>query len=197
MVLFLASLPQDKYEIVTQIFEKYESCDVKDQVLSCNQRAVTRISKLDCKGGYFKPLRGMDCVTRKELLQQVCDGDASFNDLSSSCKYAKNMRDIQLSFMRYVDLQSWEVALATYPNFTKKEHLEPFMSLAFRKETIPPSFASYCQLAKQSLIACDSSNSTSEVHTVTVGKATALLLNQDIRQIVTDQLLTVMRNHGA
>ena len=53
MALFLASLPQDEYDLVLQIFEKFELCEVKDQSLSCAQRAATRVSKLDCKGGYF------------------------------------------------------------------------------------------------------------------------------------------------
>ena len=55
MTLFLASLPQDEYEIILQIFHKFELCELKDQSLSRAQRGTTRVSKLDCKGGYFKP----------------------------------------------------------------------------------------------------------------------------------------------
>ena len=199
MVLFIASLPQDEYEIVLKIFEKFEVCDVKDQGLSRTQRAATRVSKLDCKGGYFKPLRGMDPIARRELLQQVLDGGMSFSELASACKYAKKMRDVQLTFMSYLDIPSREVAQDKYPDYTKKERLEPFLTSSFKKDSIPPSFVAFCQLAKQSLAqSCDSSNSTdsSELKIVTVGKATALLLSKDVCEIETEQLLSSMRSHG-
>lgn len=60
MVYVLASLPEDEYQIVLEIFKKYGAFDVKDQKLSRNKRVQTRISKIDCKGSYFKPIRGLD-----------------------------------------------------------------------------------------------------------------------------------------
>ena len=75
----------------------------------------------------------------------------SFSELASSCKYAKKMRDIQISFMRYLDIPSWEVAVDKYPDYAKKERLEPFLTSSFNKDSMPPSFLSFCQLAKQGL----------------------------------------------
>ena len=198
MTLFLASLPQEEYQIVLQIFEKFEECELKDQSLSRAQRGATRNSKLDCKGGYFKPLRGIDPSTRKELLQQVLDGDLSFRELASSCKYAKKMRDVQVSFMRYLDLPSWEVAMDKYPEQTKNERLEPFLDLPFKTDSMPPSFVSFCQLAKQSLATHSGNNPTnsSELKNVLVGKTTALLLNKDVLGVETDYLLSLVRSHG-
>ena len=194
MILFLASLPQDEYQLVLQVFERFEDCEVKDQGLS---RAQRRVSKLDCKGGYYKPLRGIDPSTRKELLQQVSDGEMSFGELASSCKYAKKMRDIQVSFMRYLDLPSWEVAMRKYPEYTKKERLEPFLNSSFKKDSVSPSFVSFCQLAKQSLVSCaDISSPNDDFKQVSVGKTTALLLQKDILGVETDQLLSVLRSHG-
>ena len=89
MILFLASLPQDEYEILLEIFKKFEECDLKDQTLTRTQR--TKMSKLDCKGTYFKPLRGVEQMTRRALLKKVRDGDMSFGELAKSCEYAKNM----------------------------------------------------------------------------------------------------------
>ena len=37
MVLFLASLPQNEYEIGVKIFQKFEICDIKDQGFSRTQ----------------------------------------------------------------------------------------------------------------------------------------------------------------
>ena len=198
MVLFIASLPQDEYQIAVKIFEKFELCQVKDQGLSRTQRAAIRVSKLDCKGGYFKPLRGMDPTARKELLQEISDGDMSFNELASSCKYAKKMRDIQTAFMRYLDLPSWGAATEKYPDYTRKERLEPFLTSSFKKGTIPPSFTSFCQLAKQSSASSDNGSSTidSDLKAITVGRVIGLLLNKDVLEIETDLLLSSMRSHG-
>lgn len=36
-----------------------------------------------------------------------------FAELAASCKYAKKVRDIQVSLMGYLDVPSWEVAMET------------------------------------------------------------------------------------
>ena len=112
--------------------------------LSCTQHAATRVSKLDCKGGYFKPLQGMD--PRKEIIQQVLDGGKSFSKIASAC--IKKMRDVQLTFISYLDIPLWDVAQVKYPNYTEKERLEPFLTSSFKKDSIPPLFVAFSQLAK-------------------------------------------------
>lgn len=122
MIFFLASLPEDEYCIVKEIFDRYESCEIKDQKLSRSQRGSLINSKLDCKGVNFKPLRGLAVKTRKELLVKVNDGELSFPELSASCKYIKKMADVKTQFMRYLNLSSWELAEEKYPEHTKKKN---------------------------------------------------------------------------
>ncbi len=40
MILFLASLPQDEYDILLEILKKCEECDLKDQTLTRTQRKI-------------------------------------------------------------------------------------------------------------------------------------------------------------
>ena len=74
MVLFLASLPDEEYKILLEIFNKFEACDLKDQKLSRSRMGRSRV---DCKGSNFRCLRGVDEETRKMLLLQVRDGELS------------------------------------------------------------------------------------------------------------------------
>ena len=147
MIFFLASLPDEEYAVVKEIFEMFESCEIKDQKLSRKQRGSLIHSKLDCKGVNFKPLRGLTPVTRKELLVNVRDGKLSFPELCTSCKYIKKMTEVKTQFMRYLNLSSWEVAEKTYPEHTKKEKLEPFLEMSFKNDAIPPLFLASCKPA--------------------------------------------------
>ena len=74
----------------------------------------------------------------------MSDGDMSFSELASSSKYAKKMRDIQVSFTRYLDLPPWEVAMNKYPDYTKKERQEPFHTSSFKKHSVSPFYLLFC-----------------------------------------------------
>ena len=36
MKFFLASIPEDEYKVLLQIFAMFEACDIKDQKISCS-----------------------------------------------------------------------------------------------------------------------------------------------------------------
>ena len=133
MVFFLASLTDEDYECVLEIFEAYESCELKDQTLSKAQRCVSKFSKIDCKGVHFKPLRAIAPVTRSELdlLMKVRVKKFSFKELEE---------EAQTNFVSYLNMESWEEAIKKNPSFTSKEKLEPFFGLTFRPGKMPPSF---------------------------------------------------------
>lgn len=177
MVLFLASLPEEEYQVLLHVFEKYESFDIKGQKISRTQRGKSRFAKLDCKGGYSKPLRGIDEETRTDLLEKLKDEDLSFQELASSCKYAKKMRDVQYGFMKYLDIPSWNIALERFPEHTKSKLLEPFLELSFKSDNVPASFVSFCQHAKQSTEVRVADNSDSGANKVVhIGSVLASIL---------------------
>ena len=86
MVYFLASLLEDEYQCLLEIFEMYEGCELKDQTLSRAQRGVSRFAKIDCKGVNFKALRGMSTDERRELLMKVRERELSFSEMADSSR---------------------------------------------------------------------------------------------------------------
>ena len=64
-------------------------------------------------------------------------------------RYAKEMREVKAAFMSYHQLPTWDKAVEEFPDHTKKERLEPFVDLVFKKNNVPPAFLSFCQHSKQ------------------------------------------------
>lgn len=204
MVFFLASLPEDEYVIVKEIFDLFEQCDIKDQKLSRSKRGSLVNSKLDCKGVNFKPLRGLAPKIRKDLLQKVCDGEMSFSELGSSCKYIKQMTEVKTNFMRYLDIsESWEQAEEKYPEHTKKEKLEPFLEMSFKNNVMPPTFIAFCKQAKccsltstQAGPSTDNSYSSNGNNVLQAGTSSLLLLKHDVLQMEDNLLMTSTSTHS-
>ena len=197
MIFFLASLPEEEYVIVKDIFDH---CELKDQKLSRSQRGSLINSKLDCKGVNFKPLRGVAAQTRKELLVKVRDGDLSFSELSRSCKYVKNMADVKKQFMKYMSISSWEQAEEKYPKHTKKEKLEPFLGMSFKNDTMPTLFLAYCKQAKCSTFLEGSAsayhNSSDDVSVLQVGKSAAIILRCNILELEDKDMMSSTSAHS-
>ena len=189
MIYFLAALPQEEYDLVLNIFELFEACDLKDQKISKNQRGSMAISKLDCKGVNFKPLRNIDEKTRKNLLSRVCDRNLCFAELGAQCKYVKQLTEIRKKFVQYVGVSSWEAAKETYPDFTRTEKLEAFKDMSFKGKTMPPPFVAYCKQAKQSILQGPPQDSSGDCTTLSVGAQTAVLQRRDVLEMTDRDLL--------
>ena len=106
MIPFLASLPDDEHAILMQIFKKYENCDMKDQKLSHAQR-VSR-AKLDCRGTFLKPLRGIDVEDRRRMLLSLNNQDMSFGEVAKACAEIKSLKKViqKSSFMNQLDIKT-------------------------------------------------------------------------------------------
>lgn len=197
MVLFLASLSDEEYEILLEIFHKFESCELKEQTLSRSQRQKINAGRIDCKGSYFKSLRGMAEDARKQVLDQVKNAEISLTELSSRCKYIKKMAEIQSSFMTIMDTPTWEAAQEAYPEHTKKERLEPFLDKVFKKNEIPPAFTEFCRQAKvQQLQVTDNTGTPSDVSKgsddrVVIGNVSATIIKVDTLSIETKDILSL------
>lgn len=203
MIFFLASLPEEEYDIVKEIFGLFESCEIKDQKLSRSQRGSLINSKLDCKGVNFKPCRGLGSKMRKELLEKIRDGELSFFELNASCKYIKKMTNVKTNFMRYMNISSWELAKETYPDHTTKEKLEPFMEMSFKDNNMPPLFQAFCKQAKCSTISpMQEASSAPDHHSpqnsalLKAGNTVALVLRHDVLQLEDKVLLSSASLHS-
>ena len=175
-----------------EIFQKFEDCDLKDQTLSRTQRIKT--SKLDCKGTYFKPLRGVEERTCKVFLEKLRDGDMSFAELIKASEHAKNTKKVQASFMKLLNIDSWEEARQIYPQHTTEENLAPFLPMTF-KPSVPASFVAFCQQAKQaSLIqqAPTASESTEGNHCIQVKDSVASVLKFDVLAVETSAIIAAI-----
>lgn len=200
MIFFLASLPEEEHTIIKEIFDLFESCEIKDQKLSRSQRRQIVNSKLDCKGVNFKPLRGVVPSTRKELLTKVRNGELSFSELNQSCKYVKKMADVQTQFMRYLNVSTWEQAEEMCPEYTKKEKLQPFLDMNFKDDSIPPVFLAFCKQAKCSTLSSvedTSGDDPSEGNLfLQAGKSAAIILKYDVLQLGDKDLLSSTSIHS-
>ena len=202
MIFFLASLPEEEYQCLLETFAAYESCELKDQTLSRAQRGVSKFAKIDCKGVNFKPLRGVSCEERKELLMKVRDGELSFSEMGETCRYTKKMNVVRNNFISYLNLDSWEEAMEKFPNFTSKERLEPFFDLQFKQGKMPPSFVSFCQQAKRSSVNEEAGTATSALKPrddclmVSVDKNFGVLLQKNVLTINTKEILDTFGDVG-
>lgn len=205
MIFFLASLPEDEYSILLNIFEKYENCDMKDQKLSRASRKNISFCKLDLKGVNFKPLRGLELEERKALLMQLESKEISFVELATICRNKKRLKEVQQQFMMYLNLKSWQEAKIEYPEHSKDELLKPFMGLSFKKGNLPPCFTAFCQQAKQLNLATSSSGTSTldsatnletsnGLHQISIMKdKKALVMKANVLQLDTKEFLSSIR----
>ena len=82
----------------------YEDCEIEGQKISQTKRRKSRRAKIDCKGSYFKPLRGLEETTRRELFHKVIGKEISFKEVAKISQYAKEMREVKTAFMSYHQL---------------------------------------------------------------------------------------------
>ena len=77
----------------TIVVEVNEKCDAR-QMMQLLVEIKTVGTDFDCKGRYFKCLRGMTDESRKDVLQQVKKGELSLAEMTTTCNYIKKMSEI-------------------------------------------------------------------------------------------------------
>lgn len=144
MIFFLASLPQDMFNVVGVIFNKFSKGDLKGQRVV---KVKSDSKPLDLKGSNFKCLRGVDYATVGSLLQQVSDGKLTMFELGSQCVAFKQLSKIKSAFVKGTSSGTWEEATEKFPSFTSSEHLQPFKTLNFNSNKLPDEFMKHCRMA--------------------------------------------------
>lgn len=144
-IFFLASLPQQAYRVLLQLFELYENGNIKSQVISRSKQGIGNV-QLDCKGINFRPLRNLDDDTVVNLLMKVVNGEWSLPEMGKECAMIKKRRNIQQAFLSQLALLNWEEAVEKYPQYTNTKAIDQFLPLNFQKG-IPQQFLDFCQRA--------------------------------------------------
>ena len=138
MIFLLATLPKSQYNVLLDIFKKFE-----EGTLVRPNKTDSHI-KFDCKGSNFRGLRNLDPESILKLLNEIQSGSLALHMLNSRCQQLKKLRDLKTKFVKFCGLASWEDAQAAYPDFADEEILKTrFISLS--KDMQP--LADYCQKA--------------------------------------------------
>ena len=148
MIFFLASLPNETYKVLQDVYQQYESGKlVKVPKSKCSTADV----KLDCRGSNFKGLRNLDNNIVTDVLRKVANKDIPFTAIGSHCKEIKNMRQLKEEFTRLVGASSWENAQELYPEFASEAVFErKFKGIPFTKDM--PAMVNFCQKAMRYVI---------------------------------------------
>jgi len=115
------------------------------------------LSKPDFKQQYLAPIRTLDESSQCLLLQKVIDRELSVLELKGAAAEMKTMAAVKMktmaalkqSFLKLVNIDSWEEAEDKLPQFARIEQLKKFSKLNI-SHGIPQSFQEYCTRAKQS-----------------------------------------------
>lgn len=95
MIFFLASLPNETYKVLQEVYQQYEGGKlVRVPKSKCSSADV----KLDCRGSNFKGLRNLDNHIVTDILKKMANKDIPFTTIGSYCKEIKNMRQLKEEF---------------------------------------------------------------------------------------------------
>ena len=148
MVFFLASLSNDAYKALQDVYSLYEDGKL---VKVPKSKLGTMDSKLDCRGSNFKGLRNLENNTVTDLLKKVASKEIPFTSIASVCKELKNKQKLKEEFVRLVGATSWEEAEELYPEYANENVLErKFKGIPFAKDM--PSMVHFCQKAMRYIV---------------------------------------------
>ena len=78
MIFFLASLPNESYEILLEVFKMFE----EGQLIKIPKSKMGIASKMDRRGSNFRVLRGLEMDVVSDLLTQVQRKELPFSKAS-------------------------------------------------------------------------------------------------------------------
>ena len=186
MIFFLASLRVSAYNIVSKIFESYSEGKLKDQNIPRSKKGIKSIP--DLKGSTFKPFRGLDSETFISIMTDIKDLNSSIKEATVRCNDVKKLQKIQQSFMRVVNVASWNEATELYPRHCTPEKLEPFKRLDFSGLKLPEQFIQFCKSAKSSLTDALSQSNDDDAFIIKSGSNVGLIWKVDIMDSTVDSV---------
>ena len=125
----------------------YAEGNVKGQ--SCPRGSLGK--KLDLKGCNFKPMRGLDAITIKSLLDRLTKQELSISEMTKECRKMKRLRDLQKAFIEETGQKTWQEAERKFPDYANAEALDQFIEENPKKAITSNRFKAFCRGALHSL----------------------------------------------
>ena len=108
-IFFLSSLPDDLYQLVLEVFNKYGKLEIKGQKAKTKDLKASLKTTLDCPVYNFKCLRGD--LTNDEiraLLKDMIQHKLSFTELKNEASRIKEIKEVQRQFVTRTGSKNWE-----------------------------------------------------------------------------------------
>jgi len=108
-IFFLSSLPDDLYQLVLEVFNKYGKLEIKGQKAKTKDLKAGLKTTLDCLVYNFKCLRGD--LTNDEiraLLKDMIQRKLSFTELKDEASRIKEIKEVQRQFVTRTGSKNWE-----------------------------------------------------------------------------------------
>lgn len=108
-IFFLSSLPEDLYQLVLEVFNKYGKLEIKGQKAKTKDLKAGLKTSLDCPVYNFKCLRGD--LTNDEiraLLNDMVQRKLSFTELKNEASRIKEVKEVQRQFVTRTGSKNWE-----------------------------------------------------------------------------------------
>lgn len=108
-IFFLSSLPEDLYQLVLEVFNKYGKLEIKGQKAKTKDLKAGLKTTLDCPVYNFKCLRGD--LTNDEiraLLNDMVQRKLSFTELKNEASRIKEVKEVQRQFVARTGSKNWE-----------------------------------------------------------------------------------------
>ena len=195
MIFYMASLPNDCFGVLRDIYSMYQRGQLKGQHLPRTKKGPSPKSP-DLKGSQFKCLRGIEFSTVYRLLMEIKKKQISMKELCCESNSMKQLQRVQMGFVKKTNCSGWAEAQQRFPSFATAQQLEPFKNLSFAGNTLPESLLRFCQQAleceKRSPVQCDADN----VFSISHGMVHALFWKQDVHRVNPDNLEEVFSSAG-
>ena len=133
------------------------------------------ISKPDFKQQYLAQIRTLEEDDQCKLLQKIIDNELSIQELKQAASDIKIMTTLKKSFLKLVNIDSWEQAQEEIPQFACLEQLMKFSKISL-SQGIPQSFIEFCSRAKQSIAVV--SDNTDATHATCIGENCYVLISK-------------------
>ena len=179
-VRHLATILQAAYDVLQEIFDKFEEGQLKGQTLTRKELMAT--PDMGRCAYAFSNLSTLpdDAVLR--LLTDVRGGLLSSTELASEATHLRKLMEVERSFVALMGCDSWEEAVQQFPEQTTREVMARF--IGGTRTISDQRLVSFCQTILDRKKRGDDASPAAVIS----GNAEGYILTGDVRQLQLNQL---------